>query len=219
MSFFDLCVLYNNLIEKTLKRLRSLGFKYVGISFSFDDRNLIREVKELGKEFGLEIFSRVDIEVNDPGQYHRLASKARRFFDLICVSKAPVNLLKGINLKKIALIDALVASPRLVGKIRSMGMRIAVEFNFSKFFKALRAKSSFKVEGMIRNVTMLDSLNMPIVISSGAEDPFEVIPPVQMVHTFSAIIGKREVNKKYISTIPQALIRNLMPLRWDVEGI
>ena len=113
-DYFDLHVQQSSEVEKVFKKLAKLKFKYVGVSFKLHEREKIKEVSKLAKETGLEFFSRVDLEVSDMGEYHKLTSKARGKFDLICIEKSPAYVLKKVNLKKISLISVSTLSPRLI---------------------------------------------------------------------------------------------------------
>lgn len=218
MSYFDLHVKYGKEIERICEKLNWLKFKYVGVCFKFEEKDFIEDARKIAEKFNLCFFSRIDLEVKDVSQYHHLVSKAKVYFDLVCIKKAPLELLKRVNLKRVSIIDISTVSPKLLWRIKAVGESIVLELNFRELLKEFWRKSG-KAEKTIVNLMVFDRFNAPIILSSGAEVESEVLSPTQMIYTFSALLRKREINKKYILTAPQTLIRNIMPLKWRIEGI
>lgn len=207
-NLFDLHVIYNPDIERVFKKLSFFGFRYVGVSFDLSEKKKVSEVRKIAEGYGLEMISRVDLALKNVQQYSRLVLKARKF-DLICIEQAPLQILKRVNLRKVSLLSIYTASPILMRKITSMKTDLAVEFSFAKFFRILKERRK-EIGRIIRNIALFDSANVPMVVSSGARSELEVISPTQMIYSFSAILHKKEVNKKYISTIPMVLMRETL---------
>ena len=215
-SYFDLHVIYTEKIEEVLSRLLELGFKYVCIEFSFDQRKKIEDIKKKAKEIGIEAFSRIDLDVRNAVEYHRNITKSKAFFDIISIRKAPEELLKNVNLRRTHLINLSTVTTRLLWKIKAS--ETFLEFNFSEFFSLLR-KRDRSYERLLTNALIYDFYKLPIILCSGASEPRNLLTPLQMIYSFPAIIGKKEINKKYILTLPQLLIRKAKLGVWKFEGI
>ena len=215
-NYFDLHIVYNEKIEKVLNRLLELGFRYVCIEFSFDQRRKVGDIKKKAKEIGIEAFSRIDLDVESVTEYHRSITRSKAFFDIISIRKAPEEVLKSVNLRRTHIINLSTVTTKLLWKIRAA--ETFLEFNFSEFFSLFR-KRDRKCEKLLINALIYDFYGLPIILCSGALEPKDLLTPLQMIYSFPAIIGKREINRKYVLTLPQLLIRKAKPEAWKFEGI
>lgn len=214
-QYYDLHIVYGKDFEKILMRL--VEFKYRGICVSFEEFKVsdFKYVRKVGRELGVEVYTRFNVKASSRDQLNKLIHRSVRKFDLICIEKCPLKILKQVSFRNISLIDLATSSPTLLPKVKSVEFKVAFEFNLSKTLAQIVSGKSY-VEKTLKNAFILDALKAPIVLTSGARHVREVCKPAELIFSFSALINRRKVNEKYVSTIP---LRVLMARGKKIESL
>jgi RNase P/RNase MRP subunit p30 len=198
MRYFDLHVVYNEKFRETIDALSNCGYSGVCASFKGSDAKAIRVARNNARDLGLDFYSRYNIAASVIGEFNRQVSRFEGRFDYLAIDRVPLQVIMKANLRKISIVDLNTIGFRAVKKLRSQGNKTVIEFCLKRF-SALSRSDYNSAQRMIRSASFYDRSTIPMVITSGAEHPLDVKPPLQLLYTFLGLIRREHVNKIYVS--------------------
>ncbi|NIM45868.1 MAG: hypothetical protein GTO54_09650 [Nitrososphaeria archaeon] len=204
MKYFDLYVRYmKESYDEFLEALREMGYSGVGIVFTEESIEDVREARKKASIHGLEFFSRYNVSASDQREFNRRISKFEGKVDILASERMPKT--SRIIPKKISVISLEAATGSLIRKISSQIIPPLMEFNLKRFSK-LFFESPADSERMLRMTLLSKLYEAPLIVSSGAEDSLDLRPPLQLLYAFLGLTRSKKISKKYISTLPRSLI-------------
>jgi ribonuclease P/MRP protein subunit RPP1 len=185
--------------QRAISKAAELGYDLVGVPFAPETReNELTKLREISREEGVDLISRVDLRARSRGQLMHLLRKLRRKFEIVCVL---------CENKEVA---------RQAAKDRRVDLLNFPAVDYSRRFfdwgeaelasKSLAAfeidvKPLFTLEGVAR-VRFLSSLRrevsialdfgVPVAVSSGASSGLLLRKPLELA-AFAGIFGLSEV--------------------------
>ncbi|GBF36608.1 ribonuclease P protein component 3 [Methanofervidicoccus abyssi] len=209
--------------EKGIKLLKELGWHGSIVVQYHDnyDKKIFEEVKEYGEREGLKIYAGVKIKSESPKELVRYVKKFRSKVDVILVEGG---ILK-INRQALELHDVdILSTPELnrrdsgidhvLARLGSVH-RVAIELNFKQvlikrnLYERARLLWAFR-----RNIHLAKKFNMPVVISSGAENIYGIKSPYDLRSFLNTLTGD-PVYSKTIMEFPYKIAEYRVYLKRD----
>jgi len=203
---------------------REVGFKSLGVVFP-PNVNLdeVKRVKNLFKEFGVDVASRVNFKPEGRGELLRYLRKFRRKFEVVgveCMSN---------QVSVVAARDGRVDVIFFPLNSRSVRFREtvahvtnnALEINLVDLISS-RIPRSLVISEITREVSIAKKNHVPIVISSGVDKPSLIMAPRDMAACGLLFGLKRYEALNSVSTIPSRIVkvnREKLSGRYVSEGV
>ncbi len=197
MKYFDLHIVYNEHFGGIVNALCDSGYSGVFVSFRPLETEAIRAARKTAKDLGLDFFSRYNIIASKIEEFNKQVSRFDGRFDYLAIDRVSPKVMMKANLRKISIINLNTIGFSMVKRLYSQGNKKIIEFCI-KSFSTLTRSNYNSAQRMIRSASFFDRAAIPLVITSGAEHPLDVKSPLQLLYTFLGLIGKEQVNKKYI---------------------
>lgn len=190
-----------------------LDFSMLGVTF-FDaiDKGIVRRMREICDEFGIELVSRIDLRIDARRKLLSTLGKARRSFEIIgviCVNDKIAH-----SAAKDRRVDVLNfprnrALTRGVAELASRSLTVleinACDILGSQGFGRIQLLSKLR-----REVKIAEKYDVPLVVSSGARDKFMLRAPRDLAFLITSLLDmKVRMALKTVSENPlDIVVRN-----------
>lgn len=220
-KFVDLHV-FSNLsigsspISEIVKMASDMGFKYIGIAdFNKNNIDTIKDVKKLFNDYGLDMVSRIDLSPNNVEELKRDLRFLRNKIEIIAVFCG--NLSVARFAARDGRVDILMFSYTDwksnffdVSEAKlAVENEAAYEINIANLIRCPNVNERIKMMRIIsENIRIALKYNVPVIISSGAKNVFELREPRAMA-SIATLLGISEFDAlRCLSDIPLNLITN-----------
>lgn len=197
------------------KMASHLGFKAIALAdFNLRNLNVVDEIKQIFKEYGLDLIVRADINENTPKQLKQALRKLRREVDVIAV------FCKNLNVARLAArdrrVDLLSFSIKNWKKnffdkseahLALQGESI-LEVNLNPIIKAKTHGERIQaIRIYSENIRIAKRYNVPIIVTSGASSIYEMRAPRELA-ALATLLGLTDFEaRESLSNIPLSLIK------------
>ena len=188
-----------------------LGFKGIALSCASVEPKLLRAlVRDVGKQHGIDIAIRCDIQGRNPGEVKRALRELRRAYDVVCVS--PLNREVARLAARDSRVDLILFTPRLALKMfdktqakmmADNGVAVEIPFNLYLNVKSLE----LGLRALINIVRLSTRYGCMIVVSSYASKPSELRSPIELSSLIPAVGGGEELGVLSVSKYPSIILR------------
>ena len=205
MKYWDSKIVYHpDTIEEILQSLSKAGFGAAFVSFDRQNLKTVSEFSDVAGQYDVDCYTRYDIPPKDVPSMNDEILEFRSRVDVLAITRIP----RGSRLEKMKEADIVsvdASSPsRLEHLIKKRKAR-AVELQLRAISMNLHQDQG-KFQRLVRAASRLARNDIPFVVSSGAEDPLDVKPPLQMLYTFHALTRTEPGGKACIASTPRGLL-------------
>lgn len=197
------------------KMASHLGFKAVALSdFNLKNLDIVDDVKQIFREHGIDLITRVDINEKTPRQLKQALRKLRRKVEVIAV------FCKNLNVARLAArdrrVDLLCFSVKSWRKnffdkseahLAIQGESI-LEVNLNPIIKAKTHGERIQaIRIYSENIRIAKRYNVPIIVTSGASSIYEMRAPRELA-ALATLLGLTDFEaREALSNIPLNLVR------------
>ncbi len=200
--------------EQIAKMASYLGYEAIGLAdFNLENIDLIDKVKRLFRNYGIDLISRINIDVDSPKELKSILRKIRRKVEIISV------FCRNIDVARLAARDRRV--DLLIFSVESWKQNFfdsseaklalngesALEVSLMKIIKA--RSSSYRIKAMrilSENIRIAKKYGVPVVISSGASSILEMRAPRELA-ALATVFSLSELEaRKSLSEVPMMIV-------------
>lgn len=200
-----------------LKMCEELGYSCVAVPHSLEEREEFLELKRAFSERGIYVASRVDLSPRSPGELLSLLNKLRLKYEVIAVSSRRKAVLRQAG--KDRRVDLIALNERvgedLFGKHQRELMSSSFKAYEIRFSDLSRWLGDEDVLRRLREELRGSLGKIPVVISSGASDPWGMRHPLLLASLLTFLTGEKNLFKAPVSLYPMTIVRRN---RAKVEG-
>ncbi|WP_455367866.1 RNase P subunit p30 family protein [[Eubacterium] cellulosolvens] len=198
--------LFTRDLPKKIELIKKYGVDYVGVTLQrVDSSSLTRECNQALKQSGLDPVSRVDLYPKNKNELLSLLRRFRQRFEIIAVKCLNNDVsLTAARDRRVDIIFFNLDNPRFRFNTAIAHLcNCSLEVNIKNIAHQTSHSVLGRVSGEIQ--TALDH-KIPLIISSGASDIFEIKPPQQMASLGQIFGADKDSSLKMVSDNPITVI-------------
>lgn len=172
-------------LQKTLRKASEIGYSTVAVSFTSNANEHIQDVKAFCRSIGLDMATRVDLQPESSGSLFAALGRLRPKFDVLAVrsTKKEISRLAAKD-KRVDILNYRhgdTANRRLYFDHQEAAIAsdslCSLEIEAATILESNPLQKARALSTMIREAGLAKKFNVPIVISSGASDPYGLRTP------------------------------------------
>ncbi|MFQ5950689.1 MAG: hypothetical protein ACE5KH_01230 [Candidatus Geothermarchaeales archaeon] len=205
MKYWDSKIVYHpDTIEGILQSLSRAGFGAAFVAFGRQNLRAASEFSDMAGQYRVDCYTRYDIPAKGVPSMNDEISELRSRVDILAITRIPRDSrLRRLKEADIVAVDA--SSPFRLERLIKMGKARAVELQLRAISTSVHQDQG-RFQRVVRAASLLARRDIPFVVSSGAQDPLDVKPPLQLLYTFHALTRTEPRGKAWVASTAKGLV-------------